>query len=53
MSDEYYYRKKRSHAKAASKAGATKEEPAEAITAALSTGAVMAHRNFALDAEKE
>ena len=43
------------HAKAALKAGATKEELAEAIAiaAALSAGAVMAQRNFALDIEKE
>jgi len=41
------------HAKAALKAGATKEEIAEviAIASALSAGAVMAHRGFALDAE--
>jgi AhpD family alkylhydroperoxidase len=39
------------HAKAALKAGASKEELAEAIqiAMALSSGAVVAHRNFALD----
>ena len=41
------------HAKAAIKAGATKEELAEAIqiAMALNAGAVIAHRNFALDVE--
>ena len=39
------------HAKAAVKAGATKEELAEVIqiAMALSSGAAVAHRNFALD----
>lgn len=39
------------HAKAAIKAGATKEEIAEVIqiAMALSSGAAVAHRNFALD----
>ena len=39
------------HAKAALEAGATKEEIAEVIqiAMALSSGAVIAHRNFALD----
>lgn len=39
------------HTKAAIKAGATKEELAEVIqiAMALSSGAVVAHRNFALD----
>lgn len=39
------------HAKAALEAGASKEELAEAIqiAMALSSGAVIAHRNFALD----
>ena len=39
------------HAKAAIKAGATKEELAEVIqiAMALSSGAAVAHRNFALD----
>ena len=39
------------HAKAAIKAGATKEELAEVIQIAmsLSAGAAVAHRNFALD----
>ena len=39
------------HAKAAVKEGATKEELAEAIqiAMALSSGAAIAHRNFALD----
>jgi alkylhydroperoxidase/carboxymuconolactone decarboxylase family protein YurZ len=41
------------HAKVAIKAGATKEELAEAIqiAMALNAGAVIAHRNFALDVE--
>ena len=41
------------HAKAAIKAGASKEELAEAIqiAMALNAGAVVAHRNFALDVE--
>jgi len=42
------------HVKAALREGSTKEEVAEAIAiaAALSAGAVMAHRGFALDVEK-
>jgi AhpD family alkylhydroperoxidase len=41
------------HAKAAIKAGVSKEELAEAIqiAMALNAGAVVAHRNFALDVE--
>ena len=41
------------HAKASIKAGASKEELAEAIqiAMALNAGAVVAHRNFALDVE--
>ena len=41
------------HAKAAIKAGASKEELTEAIqiAMALNAGAVVAHRNFALDVE--
>ncbi len=41
------------HTRAALKAGATKEEIAEAIqiAAALNAGASLAHRNFALDVE--
>lgn len=44
-----------SHARAALKAGATKEEIGEtiAIAAALSAGAVMAHRTLALEVKEE